>query len=294
MSTRSIILTVILAVVAFLGLNSYFIVSEVEQAIVIQLSQPKRTMTTPGLKFKLPIFEEVVRIEKRILSLDVPPQEVIAADQRRIFVDSFARFKITDPLLAYQASNGSRTEMQVRNLLENILESKARLVLAEEDMGTIVSKERARLMDRITTLTNAEAASLGVEVVDVRLKRVDLPQQNSNAIYGRMISERNQEAAEKRAEGGERARVVRATADRQREEILADARRQSEIIRGEADAEAARTIVSAYGKDEEFFKFYRSLQAYRKALSSGDTRLVLSTDDPFFKQFFGGGEAPKK
>ncbi len=282
MNIKSIVALVVLVLVASIGASSLFIVSEREQAIVVQFGNPKRTVPEPGLHFKLPLVEQVIFIDKRILSLDIRPQEVLASDQRRILVDSFARYKVVDPLKRYQAA---ATDRIASNLLEGIMVSTVRDVLASQPMQSIVSGQRAELMEQISTLTNQRAASVGLEVVDVRLKRVDLPIENSQAIFNRMKTEREQEAAEKRAEGQRDAVKITSDADRQVAILVANAERQSQIIRGEADGRAVKIFAEAFGKDEEFFEFYRTMQAYRVALGADDTRLVLSPDSEFFKLF---------
>ncbi|WP_417465104.1 protease modulator HflC [Kordiimonas sp.] len=282
MNAKSIVALVLLAVLVFVGLNSVFVVDERKQAIVVQFGEPKRTVTEPGLHFKTPMVEQVILLEKRIMSLDVPPQEVLASDQRRILVDSFARYRISDPLKRYQAA---RDERGAASLLENAMESTVRQVLAQEPMVGIVSGQRGELMKRISDLTNERAKTFGLEVVDVRLKRVDLPRENSEAIFRRMETERQREAADKRASGQRDAVKIKAAADRQVAELIAEAERQSQTIRGEADGQAVKIFAEAFGKDEDFFEFYRTMQAYRVALGKDDTRLVLSPDSEFFKLF---------
>ncbi|MFC4347570.1 protease modulator HflC [Kordiimonas lipolytica] len=282
MSVKSIVAIVVSLIILVAGVSSVYVVDEREQAIVVKFGEPKRTVTTPGLHFKIPVMEQVIFLEKRILSLDVPPQEVLASDQRRILVDSFARYRIADPLKRYQAA---RTEVGAARLLEDAMESTVRQVLAKEPMNEIVSGQRAELMKKISDLTNQRALTFGLEVVDVRLKRVDLPRENSEAIFRRMETERQREAAEKRASGQRDAVKIRAAADRQVAEILAEAERQSQTIRGEADGQAVKIFADAYGRDEDFFEFYRTMQAYRKSLGKDDTRLVLSPDSEFFKLF---------
>lgn len=282
MSARSAISLVVVGLFLIVGGSSVFVINERSQSIVVRLGEPQRTVVEPGLYFKIPVVEQVVRLDKRIMSLDIPPELITASDQRRIVVDAFARFRIEDPLATYQAA---RTELQQRDLLAGILRSTTREVLAQETMPAIVSGERAALMQRITDLTNVRASTLGLGVVDVRLKRVDLPTENSEAIFNRMISERQQEATQYRAEGREQKIQIEADADRQSSILLAEAERDSQTIRGEADAEAVRIFAEAFGKDEEFFEFYRTMQAYRKALGKEDTKLVLSPDSDFFKLF---------
>ncbi len=282
MNAKVISLLVVVGVMVIGAAMSLFTVNERQQAIVVQFGNPQRTITDPGLHFKLPVYEQVIYLDKRILSLDLPPQEVLASDQRRILVDSFARYRISDPLKRYQAA---RTDAAAAKLLRDAMESTIRQVLAREPMNEIVSGQRLALMQRISELTNERATSFGLEVVDVRLKRVDLPAQNSEAIFRRMETERQREAAEKRASGQRDAVKIRAAADRQVAEILAEAERQSQTIRGEADGAAVKISAEAYGKDEDFFEFYRTMQAYRTSLGKNDTRLVLSPDSEFFKLF---------
>ena len=282
MSTKFIAGLITVFVLFFVAAGSVYTVNEREQAIVVRFGEPNRTVPEPGLHFKFPFYEQVIYIDKRILSLDIRPQEVLASDQRRILVDSFARFKVTDPLKRYQAA---ATDAAASNLLEGIMVSTVRDVLASQPMQNIVSGQRAELMQQISEITNRQAASIGLEVVDVRLKRVDLPIENSQAIFRRMETERQQEAAEKRAEGQRDAVKITSDADRQVAVLVADAERQSQVIRGEADGRAVKIFADAFGKDEEFFEFYRTMQAYRSALGKEDTRLILSPDSEFFKLF---------
>ncbi|WCL53563.1 protease modulator HflC [Gimibacter soli] len=293
MNAKAISGIVVLVLGALLVGASLYTVNERQQAIVVQFGDPQRTVVEPGLHFKTPFVEQVIYLDKRILSLDVRPQEVLASDQRRLVVDSFARFRIADPLKTYQAA---RTETNASDLLEKIMQSSIRQVLANERMTAIVSGSRSELMKRISELTNERAASLGLEVLEVRLKRVDLPAANSQSIFQRMETERQREAAEKRAEGQEQALAIRAIADRKVAETLAEARREAAVIRGEADAEATRIFADAYGQDPEFFEFYRTLSAYRATLGKSDTRLVLSPDSEFFHLFLdpnGNGKRRK-
>ncbi len=282
MNAKTIAGLIVLGALLLVGLSGLYVIDERQQAIVVKFGNPQRTVTQPGLHFKLPFLEQVILLEKRIMSLDVPPQEVLASDQRRILVDSFARYRIADPLKRYQAA---RTEVGAARLLEDAMESTVRQVLAQEPMNEIVSGQRAELMKKISDLTNQRALTFGLEVVDVRLKRVDLPRENSEAIFERMKTEREREAAEKRASGQRDAVKIRAVADRQVSEILAEAERKSQTIRGEADGQVVKIFADAYGKDEDFFEFYRTMQAYRKSLGKDDTRLILSPDSEFFKLF---------
>ena len=264
----------------FLGISSVFTVTEVEQALVLQLGEHKKTVREPGLYFKIPFVQNVIFLDKRILNLDVPSQEIIASDQKRLVVDAIARFKIIDPLLTYQTRGNEANAAQA---LATLLSSNLREVLGREEFITLLSGERANLMTRIRDGVNLGAATFGIEIVDVRIRRADLPEANSQAIYTRMNTEREREARETRAEGGEQALRIRAEAERERTILLAEAERDSQILRGEGDSEAVRIFAESFGRDIEFFEFYRTMQAYRKALNNDDTTLVLSPNSEFFK-----------
>ena len=272
--------------------SSLFTVQQAEQALVLQLGKPKRVVTDPGLKFKLPFIQNVTYFDRRVLEYDVPVEEVIASDQKRLLVDSFARYRIVDPLRFFQ-SVGNENVLRAR--LGSIINASVRRALGGVTLNQIVSGERAALMTRIRDIVNSETKSFGIDVVDVRIMRTDLPQENSQAIFRRMQTEREREAKELRAEGDEEAQKVRATADRDKVVIIADARKKAQIIRGEGDGEAIRIFADAFGKDIEFFSFYRSMEAYREALGNEDTTMVLSPDSEFFR-FFGdiAGSAPSE
>jgi len=274
-----LILGIILLTVAMSGL---FTVRETQQALVMQFGDPRRVVTEPGLHWKLPILQQARYFDRRILNLDVPQQEIIASDQKRLIVDAFARFRIVDPLLTYQAV---RNESGAVQQLISILQSNVRQVLGEEPMRNIVSGERLALMGRIQGTVNAQGESMGVDIVDVRLRRVDLPQANSQAIFERMRTEREREAAQARAEGREQAARIRAQAERERTVLLAEANRESQQLRGEGDARAVKIFAEAFNRDAEFFEFYRSLQAYDTALDSDTSQIVLSPSGEFFKYF---------
>src|SRR5210317_1521034 len=277
---------IILPFLAIIGATvffSVFIVKEVNQAIVLQFGDPKRIITNPGLNFKIPFIQNVVYLDKRILNLDAPSEEIIASDQKRLIVDAFARFKIKDPLKFYISVGNERV---ARSRLSTIINSRIRGVLGKEELATLVSKERARLMDKITEDVNAEASKLGIEIIDVRIKRADLPQANSEAVYRRMQTERLREAKEFRAEGAEIAQTVRSTADKEVTIILAEANKKSEILKGEGDGKRNKIFAEAFGKDPDFFSFYRAMQSYEKSLIGGETSLILSPDSEFFR-FFG-------
>jgi membrane protease subunit HflC len=271
----------ILAVVVLVG-SAFFAVRESQQALVLQFGEPRELIRDSGLHTKIPFVQNVVFMDKRILDLDTEPMEVIAADQKRLIVDAFARFRIIDPLRFYQTVGN---EMVARSRLATILNSSVRQVLGSQSFFAVLSGERAELMRQIRDRVNNEASGLGIEVLDVRIRRADLPQANSQAIYRRMQTEREREAREARAQGAEIAQRIRSRADREVTVLLAEARRDSEVTRGDGDAERNRIFAEAYEQDEAFFDFYRSMQAYRQALDSGDTTLVLSPDGTFFRHF---------
>lgn len=278
------IVLIVLGVGAFAAYSAAFVVSQTEQALVLQFGKPQRVIKEPGLYFKYPFIQSVITFDKRILALDSRPQEVIAADQKRLIVDAFARFKIVDPLLFFQSVTN---EEIARSRLSSTMDASLRRVLGSATFQDVVRDERDVMMERINEDVNAQAKNFGIEVVDVRLKRVDLPQANSDAIYQRMITERQQEAAQIRARGREAAQRIRSEADRKATIIIAEAERDAQIIRGEGDATRNKIFAEAYGKDEEFFKFYRSMQAYETGIKSDDTRMVLSPNSPFFNYFSG-------
>ena len=276
----------ILPVIIVIGIVIYlslFIVKEINQAIVLQFGDPKRIITTPGFQVKIPFIQNVVFLDRRILSLDPPPEEVIASDQKRLIVDAFARFKITDPLKFYISVGNERV---ARSRLATIINSRLRSVLGTQSLATLLSEDRTKQMAIIQEGVNAEAGKFGIEIIDVRIKRADLPQANSEAIYRRMQTEREREAKEFRARGAEMAVTITSTADKEVTVILANAKKRSEIMKGEGDGLRNKIFADAFGKDPEFFAFYRAMQAYETALIGGNTSLILSPDNEFFK-FFG-------
>ena len=268
--------------------QSLFVVQEISQAIVLQFGDPKKIVTKAGLNFKLPFIQNVVYLDKRILNLDNDPEEVIAADQKRLIVDAFARFKIVDPLKFYISVGNERV---ARSRLSTIINSRIRGVLGTQELATLLSTDRARQMQIIQSQVNEEAKNFGINIVDVRIKRADLPPANSEAIYKRMQTEREREAKEFRAQGAEIAQKIRSTADKDVTVILAQANKKSEIMKGEGDGQRNKIFADAFGKDPQFFAFYRAMQAYEKALIGGETSLVLSPDSEFFK-FFGKSIKP--
>ena len=273
-------LIIVLAVTAFF---SIFIVKEINQAIVLQFGDPKRIILKPGLNFKIPFIQNVVFLDKRILNLDAPPEEVIASDQKRLIVDAFARFQIVDPLKFYISVGNERV---ARSRLSTIINSRIRSVLGTQRLQTLLSADRTNQMALIQDGVNNEAGKFGIKIVDVRIKRADLPPANSEAIYRRMQTEREREAKEFRAKGAEMAITITSTADKEVTVILANAQKQSEIMKGEGDGQRNKIFADAFGKDPEFFAFYRNMQAYENALIGGETSLILSPDSEFFK-FFG-------
>ena len=273
----------ILLVAGFAVYLSLFVVKEINQAIVLQFGDPKKIISQPGLQFKVPFIQNVVFIDRRILSLDPAPEEVIASDQKRLIVDAYARFRIVDPLKFYISVGDERV---ARSRLATIINSRLRGVLGKQSLATLLSEDRSKQMDIIQNDVNAEAKNFGIEIIDVRIKRADLPQANSEAIYKRMQTEREREAKEFRAKGAEMAVTITSTADKEVTVLLANAKKQSEIMKGEGDGQRNRIFAEAFGKDPEFFAFYRAMIAYEKALIGGDTSLILSPDSDFFK-FFG-------
>src|SRR5882724_8769627 len=277
-----IVTLVLLFFVVIVGYSSIFTVSQTEQALVVRLGRPVDVVSEPGLNFKAPFIDTVISIDKRILDLENPSQEVIASDQKRLVVDAFARYRIKNPLRFYQ-SIGS---IQAANIqLTTLLNASLRRVLGEVTFINVVRDEREALMGRIRDQLDKEADGYGIQVVDVRIRRADLPEQNSQAVYERMKTERQREAAEFRAQGSQRAQEIRARADREATVIIADATATAEKVRGEGDGERNRIFADAFGRDREFFSFYRSMQAYEAGLRPNDTRMLLRPDSEFFRFF---------
>lgn len=283
MNRKLAILGVAVVLIGLLATQSFYIVDETEQALIVQFGDPVDQVVEPGLNFKIPFIQRVIRYDDRILSLDPPAEQVILGDQRRLVVDSFARFKIVDPLLFYQAV---RTLETGRERLARTVNSAVRRVLGNTTQIEILSDQRSRIMEEIQRQVNADALSFGIDIVDVRLGRVDLPEETEQAVFERMRSERAREAAEFRAEGAEQATQIRARADREATVLLAEAGREAQVLRGEGEAQSITILAEAYNANPEFFTFYRTLQAYRNALGSEDTTFVLSPDSEFFR-FFG-------
>jgi membrane protease subunit HflC len=273
----------VLAVIAvIIGYGSLFTVYQTRLALVVRLGQPVRVVTEPGLNFKIPLIDSVIYVDKRILDLENAAQEVIASDQKRLVVDAFARYKINDALKFYQAV-GSIEGANSR--LSTLLNAALRRVLGEATLTHVVKDERAGLMARVREQLDREAAQFGITVVDVRIRRADLPEQNSQAVYQRMQTERQREAAEFRANGSQRKQEIQARADRDVTVLVADAQARGDTIRGEGEAERNRIFADAFNKDPDFFAFYRSMQAYEAGLGHKDTRMVLRPDSDFFRYF---------
>ena len=279
----------VLFVVLIVGYSSVFTVAQTEQVLVVRLGEPVKVVTEPGLNFKAPFIDTVIAIDKRILDLENPSQEVIASDQKRLVVDAFARYRIKNALRFYQ-SVGS---IQAANIqLTTLLNASLRRVLGEVTFITVVRDQREALMARIRDQLDKEADGYGIQVVDVRIRRADLPEQNSQAVYQRMQTERQREAAEFRAQGGQKAKEITSNADREATVIVAEANSTAEQVRGEGDGERNRLFAEAYGKDQDFFAFYRSMTAYENGLKSSDTRFLLRPDSDFFKFFSNSSGKP--
>lgn len=280
----------VLAVVALVvGFASVFSVYQTEQAIVVRLGNPVRVITQPGLNFKVPFVESVIKIDNRILDLENPAAEIIASDQKRLVVDAFARYRIREPLRFYQTVGTVRA---ANDQLSAQLNAALRRVLGETTFTHVVRDERTGLMTRIRDLLDQQAAVYGINVIDVRIRRADLPEQNSQAVYQRMQTERQREAAEFRAQGAQRAQEIRSRADREATIIVAEANSQAEQIRGQGDGERNRIFAEAFGQDPEFFTFYRSMIAYETGFRPSDTRLLLKPDSDFFRYFRGPTATP--
>src|SRR5438445_676588 len=280
----------VLFVVLIVAYSSVFTVVQTEQVLVVRLGEPIRVVTEPGLNFKAPFIDTVISVDKRILDLENASQEVIASDQKRLVVDAFARYKIKDALRFYQAVGSIEGANQ---RLSTLLNSALRRVLGEATLTHVVRDDRASLMAKVREHLDREAAAFGIVVVDVRIRRADLPEQNSQAVYKRMETDRQREAQEFSSQGTQRAQEIKARADRDVTVLIADATSKAEQTRGEGDATRNQIFAEAYGKDPDFFAFYRSMEAYKSGLKHGDTRMVLRPDSDFFR-YFGNptGKAP--
>ena len=292
MSRRaSLFLGILVIVAGIVASSAAFTVHQASQAIVLQFGDPKRVVGEPGLKWKMPFIQNVLYYEKRVLNLDPPVESILLSDQKRLLVDAFARYRITNALEFFKTV---RTEGGVRQRLSPIVNASLRGVLGNTTLASVLSGERAEIMLDIRKTVNREAGRFGIEVVDVRIGRADFPEQISQDVYARMRSEREREAAEFRAQGFEQAQRIRAAADREATVILAEAKREAEIERGKGEGARTRTLNDAYGQDPGFFNFYRSMQAYADSLSGDSTYMVLSPDSEFFDFFNSVGQGGKK
>jgi membrane protease subunit HflC len=284
------ILKILIGTILFTGLllySTFFIVQETQQAIVLQLGEPKKVYKDAGLYYKIPLLQNVQLVDKRILDIDAPAEEVIALDQKRIIVDAYAKFLITDPLKFYITVGNERV---AQSRMSSIINAKIRGVLGKENLVNLISLDRTKLMNKITKEVAEEAKDFGINVIDVRIRRADLPSANSEAIFKRMQTERTREAKEFRAEGAELGQTIKSKADKEVTILLAEARKASQILRGEGDGQRNKIFAEAFGRDPEFFSFYRAMQSYEKSLlGGGETSLVLSPDSEFFRYFGESG-----
>tara|TARA_A100001234_G_scaffold98370_1_gene86586 strand:+ start:900 stop:1766 length:867 start_codon:yes stop_codon:yes gene_type:complete len=286
MKKRFVILLSFIAVLTVLAYNSLFFVEQRVQSLILQFGEPIRVIKEPGLNFKIPLAQNVVKFDKRILLFDNSAEEIIAADKKRLIVDAFVRYKIIDPLKFYQTV---RFEAALNNRLGSVVNNSLRAVLGKVPLEAVISERRELLMQEVTEMVSVRAKQFGISIEEVRIKKADLPAENSEAIYRRMQTERQQEAAQIRAVGNEKARFITAESEKQKTVLLAEAQRDSDILRGEGDAEKNKILGKAFNQDPDFFAFYRAMQAYSKALTEGDTTMVLSPKSDFF-EFFGNAE----
>ena len=286
MKKRFVILLSFLVVLTVLAYNSLFFVEQRVQSLILQFGEPIRVIKEPGLNFKIPLAQNVVKFDKRILLFDNNAEEIIAADKKRLIVDAFVRYKIVDPLKFYQTV---RFEAALNNRLGSVVNNSLRAVLGKVPLEAVISDRRELLMQEVSEMVSVRATQFGISIEEVRIKKADLPSENSEAIYRRMQTERQQEAAQIRAVGNEKARFITAESEKQKTVLLAEAQRDSDILRGEGDAQKNRILGKAFNQDPDFFAFYRAMQAYSKALTEGDTTMVLSPKSDFF-EFFGNAE----
>ena len=282
MSKKKIIFIVIVAGLLIVAYNTLFFIEQRIQAIVLQFGEPVKVIQEPGLNFKIPFAQNVIKFDKRILLFDNNAEEIIAADKKRLIVDSFVRYRIVDPLKYYQTV---RVENALNNRLGSVVNNSLRAVLGRVPLNAVISDRREQLMTEVTSLVSVRASQFGITIQEVRIKKADLPSQNSEAIYRRMQTERQQEAAQIRAVGEEKSRVIKAQAEKNKTVLLAEAKRDGEILRGIGDAEKNRILGQAFSQDPDFFAFYRAMQAYSRALTEGDTTMVLSPNGQFFEFF---------
>ena len=289
MKKRTGILLAFIFIVLVIGYNSLFFLEQRVQALILQFGEPIRVIQEPGLNFKVPLAQNIVKFDKRILLFDNNAEEIIAADKKRLIVDAFVRYKIIDPLKFYQTV---RFEAALNNRLGSVVNNSLRAVLGRAPLQAVISDRREQLMAEVSGLVAERATQFGISIEEVRIKKADLPSENSEAIYRRMQTERQQEAAQIRAVGEEKSRFIRAEAEKNKTILLAEAQRDGDILRGQGDAEKNKILGKAFSQDPEFFSFYRSMQAYSRALSEGDTTMVLSPKSDFF-EFFGSTNGMK-
>ena len=289
MKKRTGILIAFIFIVFVIGYNSLFFVEQRVQALILQFGEPIRVIQEPGLNFKVPLAQNIVKFDKRILLFDNNAEEIIAADKKRLIVDAFVRYKIIDPLKFYQTV---RFEAALNNRLGSVVNNSLRAVLGRAPLQAVISDRREQLMAEVSGLVAERATQFGISIEEVRIKKADLPSENSEAIYRRMQTERQQEAAQIRAVGEEKSRFIRAEAEKNKTILLAEAQRDGDILRGQGDAEKNKILGKAFSQDPDFFSFYRSMQAYSRALSEGDTTMVLSPKSDFF-EFFGSTDGMK-
>lgn len=282
MNRTPMIALVAVAVLALVAGSALFTVEQSHQSLVLRLGAHRATIKEPGLHVKWPLIEEVVSYDARLLSLEPPAEEIILGDSKRVVVDTYTRYRIADPLKYYQTL---RTEANARSQMTQVVSSAVRQQMGQVMLPSLLSEERTRVMGAIMAEVSERAAAYGIAIADVRIRRADLPEETSQAIYARMKSERERQATELRAQGYEWGQQIRARADRERTVLLAEATRQANVLRAQGDSESSRIYNEAYGRDPKFYDFYRSLEAYRATLADGNTTMVLSPDSEFFRHF---------
>ena len=284
MKSKNIFIIIACLIVLIFAFDTFFVVNQTEQAVVFQFGKPKRVVKDAGLKIKVPFLENVIRFDNRLQEINTEDKEVIASDQKRLIINAFVKYKIVDPILYYTRV---RDEYGFENKFSTILDSSLRQVIGEVPLNSLLSEKRVDVMEKIQDVVDTKAKQFGVEIVDVRITRSDLPQANSNAIYKRMQTDREREAREIRAEGEEMAQKIRANTDKEKTFLLAEAKKQAEVIMGEGEATANKIYSKSYSKDPEFYEFYRTMQAYKNSLNNGKTKLILSPNSEFLKGING-------
>lgn len=284
MKSKNIFIIIACLIALVFAFDTFFVVNQTEQAVVFQFGKPKRVVKDAGLKIKVPFLENVIHFDNRLQEINTEDKEVIASDQKRLIINAFVKYKIVDPILYYTRV---RDEYGFENKFSTILDSSLRQVIGEVPLNSLLSEKRTNVMEKIQDVVDAKAKQFGVEIVDVRITRSDLPQANSNAIYKRMQTDREREAREIRAEGEEMAQKIRANTDKEKTFLLAEARKQAEVIMGEGEATANKIYSKSYSKDPEFYEFYRTMQAYKNSLNNGKSKLILSPNSEFLKGING-------